>query len=339
MARGTDDGLVQEEDAETEDDAARPTMDGDGDDWGSVAASSGDENSSVGGEEKGAVGVPAPAEDMLLPPVESEAEEQVSESGSEYVPSPTRPSDGARTKAGVSGTDGAPVKQPRFVLAAYGQYREQKRAPMEVKHEYVHLLNGDIRDAASRNIYSSSSSSSSSSRKSGSYVGASYWTGREKDTFFDLLAVLGKGRADAIAHRIPTKSVLECQAHIAMLDEGNSGTRTWVRYRDTIGLAKIPAAVEVSTQCTKALNHQARLLREALRKVDDEEEKRRWGAILWLVDYGLAAQIDKYYQAGDLESVHSIALEAELLNVGNMIKLSERYAHCAPLALFSFSPD
>lgn len=333
VAGDTGDGLVQEEDTETEDDGVGPAMDGeaegsDADDWGRVAASSGDEEDELGG--------------IILVP--ATAEEQVSESDSEHIPSPARPSGGAHTKRLASATpaaDGVPAKQPRFILSAYSHYQNQRQTPMTVKHEYVHLLNGDIGDAAGRNIYSSSSSSSSAEcppPKPGSYVGASYWTGSEKDTFFDLLAVLGKGRADAIARGIQTKSVLECQAHIAMLDKGSSATRAWVRYRsrDTVGLGKIPAAVEVSTRCIEALDHQALLLREALKKADDEEEKRRWGGIFWLVDYGLAARIDEYYQAGDLESVHSIALEAELLNVGNMIKLSERYGHCLLLFFFSF---
>jgi hypothetical protein len=240
------------------------------------------------------------------------------------------------------------AERSRFLRSASRQYiaSQKKYFPVPIKgrrrgeqvnkftEEYVELLNSEIRLASNRQIYSASTSST----RVGSHVMGSFWSKEEKDTFFDHLAALGKDRVDAIAKAIGSKSVVECQAYMIALHNGLAETREWVgsRSRDTVGPKEIPAAVELSDECIEALDRQAQLLEDRKKRDEERIEKRRWEEF-WLMTPVLARQIDTLYQSADIDGVHDIAPEAELLNVHQMLKLSEKYVlsgyHSSSLAL------
>jgi hypothetical protein len=112
-----------------------------------------------------------------------------------------------------------------------------------------------------------------------------------------------------------------------VLQEGRLETQEWVgtRSHDTIGLGEIPAAVELSEACIKALDQQAKFVADRQRRDQEKVEKRRWGANFWLLDSKWASQIEQFYKSGDIDSILDIAPEAELLNVAKILELSERY--------------
>jgi len=305
-------------------------------------------------------------EDIVPPnisPVEPESEFE-SESEFEDEPEdenavpPHPPSDGSRTTQLVSKlptpetsehdsvTDYA--AKSRFIHSASRQFKEStlpKERPPKVRGRrrgeqinkftsgYVDLLNDDIHQATGRKVYSDSSKLPV---KSGSFVMGSYWTVKDKEVFFNHLAVLGKDRVDAIAKAVGTKSVLECQSYIDALHEGRLGSQNSVgsRSRDTIGLGEIPAAVELSGECIKALNQQAAFVADRQRRDEEKTEKRRWGVDFWLLDSEWASRIDGFYNSGNIDSILDVAPEAELLNVPKVLELSERYVSAVNIAQF-----
>ncbi|KAF8249848.1 hypothetical protein K440DRAFT_188826 [Wilcoxina mikolae CBS 423.85] len=287
-------------------------------------------------------------EDIIPPhlsPVEteSESEDELEEKNDVQHP----PSDGSKTSQLVSKLptpetsdhDSIPdyAAKSQFIHSASCQFKEsfipKKRPPKVTGRQrgeqinkfvsgYVDLLNSDIHQAAGRTVYNDSDRFLI---KNGSHVMGSFWTIKHKNEFFNHLAILGKDRVDAIAKAVG-KSVLECQAYINVLQEGRLETQEWVgtRSRDTIGLGEIPAAVELSEACIRALNQQAKFVADRQRRDQEKVEKRRWGANFWLLDSKWASQIDKFYKSGDIDSILDIAPEAELLNVAKMLELSER---------------
>ncbi|KAF8544906.1 hypothetical protein BDD12DRAFT_813892 [Trichophaea hybrida] len=287
----------------------------------------------------------------IIPPHLSSVE---TESGSESEDEPEHekdvshpPSDGSKTSQLVSKLptpetsdhDSLPdyAAKSQFIHSASRQFKEsfipKKRPPKVTGRQrgeqinkftsgYVDLLNNDIHQAAGRMVYNDSDRFLI---KNGSHVMGSFWTIKHKNEFFNHLAILGKDRVEAIAKAVG-KSVLECQAYINVLQEGRLETQEWMgtRSRDTIGLREIPAAVELSEACIKALDQQAKFVADRQRRDQEKVEKRRWGANFWLLDSKWASQIEQFYKSGDIDSILDIAPEAELLNVAKILELSER---------------
>lgn len=193
------------------------------------------------------------------------------------------------------------------------------RRKKTAKAEYINLLNQEIRRARERNIYDAS-------YRFAITVGGSNWKPAEQDTFFNLLAVIGKDDVGAIANAVKTKSVVECRAFLQILADATvadiSHAIDVYEDRGPVTAIDVPAAVEISEECIAALEEEADFLEERTRGVEEQAEKVRLGDN-WLVHRELAMRWNKMYDDGELEELEKIAPEAGLINVFNMVELSE----------------
>lgn len=233
------------------------------------------------------------------------------------------------------------AEKSAFIRAAHEKYEEEDRllntkAAFRLNHvpgrrrstqknsftkKYVELLNDDILDAIGRDGYVDTNRTEESFEiVCGSAVLGSHWSRSEKEVFFNNLTVLGKDRVDEVAKAVGTKSVIECRAYILELE---AAVKPIYKGMKKVGMDKIPAAVEVSCLCAEALERQAYHV-ERRKRIDEERmEKERWG-VSWLIDTDLAEHIDMLIKDGDVDAIEDIAPDAELLNVKNMLQLSER---------------
>jgi hypothetical protein len=324
----------------------------DDDDWGYVVASSDREEEDVAavegdsgddevpiGEEEGHIWERQVGEEEVE---EEEEEEEEAESWQEEDSTKSLLEiAAAQSLPTPEQSDAPPATRSRFLRSASRKFRAESasgRPPPRLKvkgrrrgpqinpftKEYLDLLNSEIRLAAARETYSTTEKFQ---LREGSSVLGSWWTPEEKEVFFNHLAVLGKDRLDQIAKAVRTKTVVECAAYLQILHKGLEESHRWVRSRkrDTVGMEDIPAAVELSEDCVDALDKQAKLLQDRVIRDEEIQEKRQWGEF-WLLDQDVAEGITTLYNSDDMDAVHDIAPEAELLHIGNMLQLSEQYA-------------
>ncbi|MCJ1309288.1 hypothetical protein MMC25_002947 [Agyrium rufum] len=139
---------------------------------------------------------------------------------------------------------------------------------------YVGILNEDIRRAAQRN----------NDYEAGSYRpyettqhGIVIWTGLEKQYFFNALDRLGKDDIRRISEAVGSKSEPEVRDFIQTLDEAVRDRHLNFDHHNLLGLAEIPAAVEVGQELNDALKEVAGNLAERQFKAEEKAEKGRWG--------------------------------------------------------------
>lgn len=186
-----------------------------------------------------------------------------------------------------------------------------KRQRRTFNPNYLALLNEDIADAAVAII------ASDVLDLKPSQIGAVRWTAFEKEAFFSALGRLGRDDLPGIATRVGSKSTLEVRQFLMLLDERTKKRREDVELRrKTLKLAQIPAAAELSHECTVALEEAADDL--ALRQENHEvaAEETRWGD-RWLVTRQLSEEV------GSKEGDEQMPF-VELFHVRAWLKLSER---------------
>ncbi|KAK0629973.1 hypothetical protein B0T17DRAFT_461980, partial [Bombardia bombarda] len=167
---------------------------------------------------------------------------------------------------------------------------------------YMNLLNEDIQDAAERFV-----PSEEPQKLEPSQIGLTYWTGEEKELFFEALARIGSSDAAKIAARIKTKSEFEVAQYLELLHDGvPSDISAKVNPREPVAPADLPAAIELSQACCSALEQAADALSLRQDEAEDREEAGRWGRNSWLIT------------TGDLRPA------MELFVVPNWLLLSER---------------
>ena len=161
-------------------------------------------------------------------------------------------------------------------------------------------------------------------RWKGSTFGVSEWSPEEKDRFFAALDRKGKDNLKAIAAAVRTKSVPEVQTLIQLLHEGVVQEEDSDRYR-LPEYAEIPAACEISNECTKALEDSADALALKQFERDVEVERERHGDY-WLLNLEAVQRLDEKRDGEqDQQGSHS-QLEAacELLDLRELVELSFR---------------
>jgi hypothetical protein len=186
---------------------------------------------------------------------------------------------------------------------------------------YVELLNETISSANSRDVYDFGGAE----RLPGSYVLGSWWTSEEKDKFFCHLALSGRD-ISALSEAVGTKSIIECRAYTKMLHEGRTDNTHPVGFWSgrLARLGDIPAATEISDECLEVLDEAAQHVEDRTLRDEQKREKIRWGNF-WILDPLTAGHIEALYADDEIEDIHDIAPEAELLNIYNMLQLSEWY--------------
>ncbi|KAL4876615.1 hypothetical protein BJY04DRAFT_222947 [Aspergillus karnatakaensis] len=117
------------------------------------------------------------------------------------------------------------------------------------------------------------------------------WTPQEKRMLYESLDRKGQSGIQDIATAIGSKSELEVQEYIRLLQKGvrrqhfnDSHTRTAV-------LGEIPAAAEISDQCRNTLDAYAELLGLEEQRMEDKAGKETNGS-LWIIDQQVAEQLE-----------------------------------------------
>lgn len=196
--------------------------------------------------------------------------------------------------------------------------------------DYISLLNDDIKSSASRGCEGKPPGKVLVMSRA---VMGSIWTRYENNKFFSYLSIVGKDNLSELARGVGTKSIVECHAYLKTLrDEKN--TVQFFRFplhrgRDFISAEDIPAAVELSDECVKALEQDADYLEHQTQRHEESKEKAKWGDS-WLLDPAAAEHIEHLYRNKCIKEIRDIAPEAELLNLGLMLDLSERYVPRVP---------
>lgn len=185
-----------------------------------------------------------------------------------------------------------------------------KRVPGPFNLEYLGLLNKDIDDANERIIAEPEHSGVPTSQ-----MGMVTWTSTEKRLFFDALGRLGKGDLPGISSRIETKSIAEVAQYIRLLEEG-SRTRT-IKTRDAVIPAEIPAAADISPQCSLALDAAADELSLRQQRYEEKREQQKWEDFPWNMTREAAAEMEM--KPGEPREPF-----ANLFNVPSWLRLSDR---------------
>jgi RNA polymerase I-specific transcription initiation factor RRN5 len=191
--------------------------------------------------------------------------------------------------------------------------RPLKRPRGVFNHDYLDLLNGDIRDAADRFVPNDGMDAKMELEPS--QIGMTYWTAAEKEMFFEGLARLGSDKAVEIAARIKTKGELEAAWYLALLDK-TAKEKKKGRELQHVVLADVPAAIELSPACCAALEEAADAISVRQEAYEEGEEKSRWGEEHWLITQENRKEIEKEAPE-DMKGVRFFVVK-------DWLKLSER---------------
>ncbi|KAK4100871.1 hypothetical protein N658DRAFT_403558, partial [Parathielavia hyrcaniae] len=206
-------------------------------------------------------------------------------------------------------------------------FKRRRAAPFH--HAYLALLNDDIRDAATRYIpppppppHPPPQHGGDDDMLAPSQLGMTVWSGAEKALFFEAVARVGIDDLSRIAGRVKTKGKIEVAAYVAALREaavkeevaGSSGRVSSV---EPMGMAGLPAAVEVGPACCAALEEAADAVSVRQEGYEEGVERRRWGGDHWLVGAGNWRALEKDVPEGMEGSL-------KLFRVGAWLRLSER---------------
>ncbi|KFY88066.1 hypothetical protein V500_06597 [Pseudogymnoascus sp. VKM F-4518 (FW-2643)] len=192
------------------------------------------------------------------------------------------------------------------------RYYKEKKIKGYYNDGYRQLLNNDIKDAASCSL------PSDHPPLPNSQIGSSMWTTAEKSSLFTALGRLGKDNIAGIATRIGSKSRLQVQEYLDILQR-NRGTKK------PLVLTDLPVAFELSQECSKALEEAGEAL--AIRQERHEEmlEKAKWGDDSWLLTKDVNESIESHLSEPNGEQALAEVLPAaQLLNLGNWLEVSSR---------------
>ncbi|KAL4940122.1 hypothetical protein BDV06DRAFT_197298 [Aspergillus oleicola] len=132
--------------------------------------------------------------------------------------------------------------------------------------------------------------------------GVVIWTPQEKRTLFEVLGRKGRNGIREIAAAIKSKSELEVQEYIRLLQKGVQRQNLNDGHSRTAVLGDISAAAEISEECCASLDQYAELL-----CLEEQREEQIAGSVkndgLWIIDEEVAEKLeadavnDKDYQS------------------------------------------
>ncbi len=191
-----------------------------------------------------------------------------------------------------------------------------KRLKPYYNNDYRELLNIDIGDTAAGRIQEDNYPLTA-----GQY-GSSIWTPAEKDLFFTALARLGRDNVRGIAARMGSKSELQVQEYIQLLDHG---IREKQRYNtQLLGLIDMPAAIQVSDECSSVLERAGDALASREERAEGKIEKSKW-ADSWLLTKDVSRELEKRRKAeGGEEEVEEVLPAVNFFNLKHWLQLSEK---------------
>ncbi|KAK7402821.1 hypothetical protein QQX98_011413 [Neonectria punicea] len=213
-------------------------------------------------------------------------------------------------------TDTASEDDERFSLKRPAEEaptpRAFKRHKGVLNTEYLDLLNADIEDAAHRICPSGDVDIEPSQ------LGLTSWSTAEKNLFFEAMARLGRDDLPGIASRIGTKSEVEVNHYLSVLQRTQL-LRQREGLRPEIDFSEYPAAVELSQQLCHALDEAADAVSVRQERKEELREENKWGQC-WNVTPKLARKLDN----GETIAGGQAAAFAGVLISHNWLRLSER---------------
>lgn len=244
------------------------------------------------------------------PDAKAEQEDQKLEDASEWA-------------AKFQAPDPEDIKTPRRQSRSRAGKRKASKPATETRvkrlkgyynDEYRELLNGEIRDAVSRVVPYGA--------LEGSQIGSSIWTKVEKDVFFASLDRLGRDSVQGIAERVGTKSQFEVQEYIKLLHSTFKARKQ--QGRRVLTTASLPAAVEISDECTALLERAADALATHQELAEEKVEKGKWGDS-WLITEDVAHAIEqRRKEVEGEEAMREVLPAANLLDFRKWLELSNR---------------
>lgn len=247
------------------------------------------------------------------------------------------------TKPDLDSTRGrSPASEPGASLkrsrTRSGSRRDIQRRRRNYSEQHRLLLNDAINHAADPNLAAREEEQSYHS----SQVGYSFWSASEKSKLFSALDRHGRSDVRKIADATGTKSVLEVDGYLNLLDRALKEQHAEHRRSTLLRYADIPAVYEVSTECCKALEAAADGLQIYQGSYEDNVERSRHGRY-WRLTQDLAWEIedtrinpdddDDLENSPEEEDPHFQALEpaATLFDLPMWLELSERIFMNRPL--------
>ncbi|KAK0714917.1 hypothetical protein B0H67DRAFT_579502 [Lasiosphaeris hirsuta] len=182
----------------------------------------------------------------------------------------------------------SPLKRPLQSPTPTESERPFKRAKGLINTEYLTLLNTEIQDASAGIVIPNRSKFPATRR-----IGLTSWSAMEKEIFFGALSRLGPDNLAGIAAKIGTKGELEVAQYLRLLADTARVRERQDRGLPTLQLADIPAAIELSQECCKALEEAGNAFSMRQEAYEETREKKRWGENNWLIDSSTRKKIEK----------------------------------------------
>ncbi|KAF7121733.1 hypothetical protein CNMCM5793_009285 [Aspergillus hiratsukae] len=214
----------------------------------------------------------------------------------------------------------APEVIPRATRGTRAQILDTLRTSLGIA--CVDAYTAEFAEAANNTVPSTVGSENYAATQNGVAI----WTSQEKEILFSMLDRKGKNGVAEIAQAIGSKSELEVQEHLKLLHRGLERQHLRDRHSRTVVLGEVPAALEISQECCKALDDYAELL--ALEEQRSEDVVgRKLHQNVWIVDREIAEMVEEQLEERDETPLpgSSVYVTAEFFNIKKWIRLSERF--------------
>lgn len=157
-----------------------------------------------------------------------------------------------------------------------------------------------------------------------SQIGVTPWSSQEKEIFFNTLAKKGRGDLPGIASAIETKNELEVHVYLKLLQNAVVHQHLHSRRNQLFDVSAAPAALEVSSACSAALELSADALCILHQRAEAKFERKKHRD-MWLLNQKLGrwASLCLSQGARGEKTIRECLPAAELLDLENFLKLSE----------------
>ncbi|KAL9000378.1 MAG: hypothetical protein Q9169_000895 [Polycauliona sp. 2 TL-2023] len=219
-----------------------------------------------------------------------------------------------------SETQENPRKRKRSVSESSISQPRLSRLKQSYSTKYHGLLNDTIDDLG----VDSSTSVTNNARST--QAGICLWSPYEKRLLSDGIARYGQDSLSAIAALIATKSEPEVHIYVQSLKAASVKQHMYGKKKSLVGIADIPAAMELSEECCASLDQAAESLAILQQRHEEQSEKQKYGD-LWKLDQGKARWVERRMgesEEGKLE-IRARLPAAELLHLGQFLKLSRNF--------------
>ncbi|RLL93928.1 hypothetical protein CFD26_100605 [Aspergillus turcosus] len=241
-------------------------------------------------------------------------------SGTKFPASSPPVDDFKRLDSTESGDRDTPEVIPRATRGTRAQILDTLRTSLVIG--CVDAYTAEFAEAANNTVPSTVGSENYNPTQNGVAI----WTSQEKEVLFSMLDRKGKNGVAEIAQAIGSKSELEVQEHLKLLHRGLERQHLRDQHSRTIVLGEVPAALEISQECCKALDNYSELLALEEQRAEDVVG-RKLHQNVWIVDREIAEMVEEQLEERDETPLpgSSVYVTAEFFNIKKWIRLSERF--------------